>query len=91
MMTWKIRRGYEAHLYAGADPSGTGTVRLTLGSMTQEQLAGWLRGDPATARRYVLGPDPDRVPPPKRDNTPDLPPPVAPELKPASKAKKKKE
>lgn len=87
MDAYRIKRGYEAHLYAGADPSGPGVVRLPLSDLTQSQLAGWLRLDPATARRYVLGPDPDALPPPKRDNKPNEPPPVAPK----TKAKKKNE
>lgn len=74
---YSILPGKERTEYFGFNPlgKGLGVIRKMIKDFSQEELEGWLRMNPKTARQFVAGPEPAPLP---VDNQPGAPLPKAP-------------
>lgn len=53
-LRYSIKPGKHGLYYVGASPTGAGHfLSITLGQLTEAELAAWVQADPATASRYI--------------------------------------
>lgn len=83
---YSLNHNARGQIYFGFSPLGKdqGVISKPISDFTQEELEGWLRMNPKTARIFVNGPEPAPLP---ADNAPGKPLPKKPENKEEEKKK----